>query len=123
MKITPISENTFACNKDYSVYRLIINHKYDIINTILDNLRYYITMHDVRVYHEQLTSKRLKITEGENDSNIYEPNHLITTFIEGSFWSAYEIPLISEREDAYIHFILPFDHKDSILSLELYGTH
>lgn len=116
-------DDYYKCDKNCTDYKLIIIHEYPVVNTLIDELEYYLTIEGDRVFHEDLIVKKTKMTKLKN-SNIYKPVLESTTYIDNCYKTIYAIhcPINNTLDnDVHIHFNLPFDYKRNIKSLELFS--
>jgi hypothetical protein len=121
-KMNPLNQDedevVYNCTDKFSVYELIICHKFPKVNTKIDELSYYITVNGDRVFYEK---------NEELDSNIYQPELIRTEQEEDFYVSIYKIKcdrsMLTEKssDTVKLNLILPFDHNINILNLSVYG--
>jgi len=108
---------TYQCdNDDISQYYLIIIHKFLKIDTYIDSLSYYISVNGDKVFYNEsdiiaIYKPKLLSTDVNNDDKSYTSVYSIPSLVK----------LIRDPLDKIkLNLLLPFDHKFSIISLELF---
>lgn len=122
-KIYPLEQNklVYKCDDKILAYDLVINHRFSEVDSHIDELSYYITVNNDRVFNN--SSNEMDI----NSLNIYKPDHLTTVKIsDDSYISLYKIKFTRNKitqntsDEVNINLILPFDHKISIYDYNLF---
>ncbi len=109
-RIKSLDDNglVYNCSDKFSIYELVLSHKFSEVNTKIDEFSYYITVNGNR-----------------EDSNIYQPELVSREKDEDFYISVYRVELEYSKNSSdsiKLNLILPFDHKTNILNLTVYGS-
>lgn len=112
----------YKSDNKYKSYKLIIKHIYHDIDLYIDELSYYITLNNERIF-----CNKENLDESKQYSNIYKPTLISKIKNEDSYISIYQINFSSSKiikkfsDEVKIILILPFDNKINIINYKLYG--